>query len=594
MLKSLPIPKKLAFAFLAVMTAALITLAFIYAASMRVSSLSRANEEVDAQQALSSKVENSLLTAVANFRGYVISHNPADAAAFRSNMGNFHAAVEKLEPMLDDPADAELLRNTAAEASRWEREDVSPVLETMTASERSEVERMLEKAKNSHAVEKLVSGAEALRKEKYQAVQESMEQMHTAAVAEEWAVVIGAIFMILTAFGLWRMLCMLLGRPVVKLTDVMRTLAGGNNDVEVPSVDRQDELGAMAKAVLVFRDTAKSKEAADRAKAKADAEQQMVVDTLKDRLGRIAQGDLTAGIDDEFPTGYGEVKQNFNQALTSLRNLIGTVINSTGTIRCSSGEVADASEDLARRTETNAASLEQTSAALSQMNERVKATAMAAGDTAKSASEALTAVENGRGVTDGAVNAMARVAEQAKGIDDVIEGLDKIAFQTRVLAMNAAVEAGRAGEAGQGFAVVADLVSALAMRAEEEASRAREQLSATREEIGSAVEAVEHVNSALQSISAGVGNVHKLVASIADDNQAQADAVNEISQVIIQMGQSTQQNAAMVEESSAASRTLAGEVATLAQQTSKFQITAANISAMLHRPALATASASVH
>ncbi|MBW4329375.1 HAMP domain-containing protein [Stakelama sp. CBK3Z-3] len=554
------------------MAAALCTLAFIYVASSRVSSLTEVNDRIDHEQALSAKVENSLLLAVANLRGFAMTKDPAEAAAFKRNMASFHAAVNELRPLLKEPDDAQLLEKTVAEAERWERQDATPILAQMSSAERTRADDLLRRAQGSATVRNLVAGAETLRKQKYDAVQGSLEKMHKAAVAEEWAVWVGAIVMIAVAMGLWRLLCGLLGQPVVKLTEVMRTLAGGNNNVDVPDAERGDELGSMAKAVLVFRDTAQAKEAADKAKAKADAEQLMVVDTLKDRLGRIADGDLTASIDADFPTDYREVKENFNKALASLCELIGTVIYSSATIRGSSGEVADASEDLARRTETNAASLEQTSAALSQMNDRVKATANAAGGTAQSAGDALTAVESGRGVTDGAVTAMARVAEQAKGIDDVIEGLDKIAFQTRVLAMNAAVEAGRAGEAGQGFAVVADLVSALAMRAEEEASRAREQLSATREEIGSAVDAVQHVDDALKSICDGVNNVHRLVASIAQDNQAQADAVNEISDVIEQMGHSTQQNAAMVEESSAAARTLAGEVAVLADQTARFTI----------------------
>jgi methyl-accepting chemotaxis protein len=167
---------------------------------------------------------------------------------------------------------------------------------------------------------------------------------------------------------------------------------------------------------------------------------------------------------------------------------------------------------------------------------------------------------------------MTRVSDSAKGIDTVIEGLDKIAFQTRVLAMNAAVEAGRAGEAGRGFAVVADLVSALAMRAEEEAGRAREQLTATQTDIGAAVEMVRNVDTAFANISGDVGEVHLLLADMASANEAQSTAIREISVAITAMDQSTQQNAAMVEETSAAARNLLSEVDTLAAQAGQFDV----------------------
>jgi methyl-accepting chemotaxis protein len=369
--------------------------------------------------------------------------------------------------------------------------------------------------------------------------------------------------------------------PLASLQNTMRALAEGNNRVDVPGIERGDELGSMAQTVLVFRDAAQAQEAAAAAKAIAEADQKMVVDTLGHNLGEVAKGNLTADIQRDFPADYAQLRTNFNEALAALRTLIGSVMDSTAAIQTGSTEIASASEDLARRTEANAASLEETTAAVSQMDERLKTMAASAGRTVERADGAISTVSGGRAIADEAVQAMTRVSESAKGIDSVIEGLDKIAFQTRVLAMNAAVEAGRAGEAGRGFAVVADLVSALAMRAEEEAGRARDQLTATQTDIVAAVEMVEKVDGALANISSDVSEVHTLLAEMATDNQAQSTAITQISTAIGTMDQATQQNAAMVEQTSAAARNLNAEVTALSDQAGRFTVGAATV-----RPAL--------
>lgn len=359
--------------------------------------------------------------------------------------------------------------------------------------------------------------------------------------------------------------------PLLQLQGQMATLAKGEHKMTIVGVERNDEIGTMSRAVAVFRDQAEERERLEAEKQRGLAEQQKVVGTVGKHLDLLASGDLTADIKEEFPPSYVQLRESFNSALASLGELIRSVAESASQIRTGSHEIAQASEDLARRTESNAASLEETSAAIVQMDGRLKASAGAATETVGRADQAIATVTGGRELADEAVQAMGRVSDSAKGIDSVIEGLDKIAFQTRVLAMNAAVEAGRAGEAGRGFAVVADLVSALAMRAEEEAKRARDQLTVTQTDIVTAVGAVEKVDAALQNISADVGEVHQLLGSMANDNQAQALAITEINAAIASMDQSTQQNAAMVEETSAAARNLLTEVTGLAEQSGRFR-----------------------
>lgn len=303
----------------------------------------------------------------------------------------------------------------------------------------------------------------------------------------------------------------------------------------------------------------------------AEAERNQAITALDRAMSRLAAGDLVHDIDD-LPAGFLSLKNSYNRSLANLRQTIGAVVTASNAIYGESGAIAQASEDLAQRTENSAANLEETAATLLRVEERVKATASGAQETLGIAGEALVSVEQGREVAGDAVQAMHVVHESARGIDAVIEGVDKIAFQTRVLAMNAAVEAGRAGNAGRGFAVVADLVSSLAMRAEEEARKARDGLSATRSEIDQAVETVSRVDRSLETIASEVGRVHALVETMARDNDAQATAISEVSSTVGMMDRTTQQNAAMVEQTSAAARTLISDATTLANQAGLFRI----------------------
>lgn len=302
------------------------------------------------------------------------------------------------------------------------------------------------------------------------------------------------------------------------------------------------------------------------------AQTDAMIRQISSSLKEVAAGDLTQRVEQAFQPEYEAIRSNLNATIESVSDLIGAMSESTAAVQVASSEIAQSSEDLARRTEGDAASLEETAAAITQMDGRLKASATAANRTVERADQAVATINSGREVAEEAMRAMERVSESTRCIDGVIEGLDKIAFQTRVLAMNAAIEAGRVGAAGGGFAVVADLVSALAKRSEDEAKRARDQLKTAQNDIVTAVGSVANVDGALADISGDVARVHELLATMAADNDAQAAAVTQISVAVGTIDQSTQQNAAMVEETSAAARNLASEIGGLAERAKRFKV----------------------
>jgi methyl-accepting chemotaxis protein len=572
MLKSVKIPRKLGLSFLTICASAAMMMIVFYTTISMIRTSTDGNNQSQAIHAKALTLETALLRQNSQLRGFLVTADTSYLKSYYEGRDEYDRTSTELEKLLTDPAQHDALLKSREETLAWRQKWGDRLIAVVKAGQRDAAQAQTRAAGKAVMVSDAVLPLRSIRDAQSSLIEKNSERQEVAIGTAITALVIGGIALIGIAIGLAWLLTQIIARPITDLTKTMAALAAGKNDIAVPAVDRGDELGDMARAVLVFRDAAVAKQLADEAGARAEASQKMVVETVSTQLSELANGNLTAEITREFPGDYAAVKTNFNNAVSALRGLIASVMESTAAIRTGSSEIAQASEDLARRTEGNAASLEQTSAAITQMDGRLKATAEAATRTVDRADDTMTSVTDGRTTAEEAVQAMTRVAESAKGIDSVIEGLDKIAFQTRVLAMNAAVEAGRAGEAGRGFAVVADLVSALAMRAEEEAGRARDQLTATQADIGAAVEMVEKVDGALANISSDVGEVHSLLGQMASDNQAQSTAITEISAAIGSMDQATQQNAAMVEQTSAAARHLAAEVTALSEQASHFKV----------------------
>ncbi len=571
-LKSLKIPRKLGLSFLIICASAAAMMAVFFSNISMIRSVTDANTAAQSRYAKALALETALLRQNSQMRGYLVTGDKSYLKSYEEGRVDYDKASAELESELVDPKLIEAVQVSRKETLDWRAKWGDRLIKRVDSGDLAGAQAEVQAAGKAVLVSAAVLPLRDVRDAELAIIEEGTKTQESAMDTATTVLIVGGIALIGLAIGLAWMLSRAIATPIASLTTTMSTLASGRNDVDVDGSDRRDELGDMARAVLVFRDAAVAKQATDAAAAKAEAEQKMVVEIVSDRLSELAGGNLTAQIDADFPADYAAVKSNFNAAVTSLRGLIASVMEATASIHSGSGRIAEASEDLARRTEANAASLEQTSAAIVQMDQRLKTTAAAAGQTVERANGAIGTVANGRSVAEGAVEAMGRVAESAKGIDSVIEGLDKIAFQTRVLAMNAAVEAGRAGEAGRGFAVVADLVSALAMRAEEEAGRARDQLTATQTDIVAAVEMVQKVDTALVDISTDVSEVHSLLDKIAQDNHAQSFAITEVSSAIGTMDQTTRQTSTMVEKSSAAARDLVNEVTHLADQAGQFTV----------------------
>jgi methyl-accepting chemotaxis protein len=405
-----------------------------------------------------------------------------------------------------------------------------------------------------------------------------------------WLIGLATLIISALALAVFYLFARSLTRPIGRLTGVMGALADGDLEAVVPDQARQDEIGAMARAVQVFKEAGIDKQRlsgealanrraadsqrseAEEARAQAAQEQAMVVDAIATGLVSLSDGNLTHRIEEAFPAEYRKLKDDFNAAVSKLQQTMGAVVGATGAIRGGAGEIATAADDLSRRTEQQAASLEETAAALDEITATVRKTAEGATHARSVVSGARTDAEHSGAVVRDAVTAMSEIEGSSAQIGQIIGVIDEIAFQTNLLALNAGVEAARAGEAGRGFAVVASEVRALAQRSAEAAKEIKGLISTSSAQVAAGVELVGETGKALDRIIAHVAEINAVVADIAASAQEQSTALAEVNTAVNQMDQMTQQNAAMVEQSTAASQGLAEEAGRLASMVGVFRV----------------------
>jgi methyl-accepting chemotaxis protein len=407
-----------------------------------------------------------------------------------------------------------------------------------------------------------------------------------------------------------------LTRPLLDLCEVMQTLTRGETGIAVPHLAREDEIGAMARAVSVLRESTeqvallqeqeRSASAARLARAQsleavvsdvgevvaaaaagdfsarleigaADEQMQRLVAGINEinavvdaatgefaqALHAIAGGDLTARVETGYRGKFAELKDAINETVARLSSTVRTIQATSADVGLAAREINTGADDLSKRTEEQASSLEETAATTEELAASVKASAQGAQAAARIAQEALAAAEGGGTIATEAVEAMARIESASQKISDIIRVIDDIAFQTNLLALNAAVEAARAGDAGKGFAVVASEVRTLAQRSGAAAKDISGLISSSNAEVGEGVRLVRRAGEALTTIREASHKVAGTIAEISAASHEQASGIDEMSQAVAHLDEMTQANAALAEESAASAGALSSRIGEL-------------------------------
>lgn len=546
-------------------------------------------------QTARAEVERSVANVedqIASSRGFIITLNPRFTTSYEIAVKTGMEALDSARAAsAGHPEVLTAIDKVESAAVAYRREISDPQIKF--AHDPQTIEKAVDIAKGDRASElrRDIRTATAEAHEKIQAwLQDSQTRHNWTMTALNTSLILMAFATIGFGLLIGHWMKAWITRPLLDMTVAMNKLASGDNSITVPSLGWTDEMGQMAKAVQTFKknaieqrrlenDAAESRRLSDAErqsreaeKAKDAEERDQAISMLGYGLGRLANGDLMHRITTPFAESTEQLRSEFNVSVEQLQQTMLTIISNAEAIRSGTGEISVAADDLSRRTEQQAANLEETAAALDEITATVRKTAEGATHARDVVSSAKSDADKGGQVVRLAITAMSAIEKSSQQIGQIIGVIDEIAFQTNLLALNAGVEAARAGDAGRGFAVVASEVRALAQRSAEAAKEIKSLISASSTQVEQGVGLVGETGKALERIVAQVADINNVVSEIAASAHEQATGLKEVNAAVNQMDQVTQQNAAMVEQTTAAALSLNQETQKLTDLVYRFQV----------------------
>lgn len=564
MLENADIPRRLGVSFVALIGVAAVVFLVFAIALGQISSVTSRNTDRQSILADVLTLETSLLRQNSQWRGYLVTGDELYLKSYYEGRDDYDRVSPELEARLDEPALQELVRKSRAETLQWRTNwgdrYIAIVRSGRLEAARNSITAAGDKAFVSAAVLPLREVRDTIQTE----IEEQTALQEMVSTASWVALGLGSACLIGLALWLARSLSQSIATPIARMTKVMTALSQGSNSVDIPDLDRQDELGRMAQAMLVFRNAAIERE-------NTVAERERAMEEIGAQLASVAKADLTVRLHG-LPAAFERVSKDFNEALERLCEVMRGVQGSVQSIDLCSNEIQQAAGDLAQRSEQQVERLVDASEAIKTLSAQADAYAKISVEVSQAIMQARSEAEVGEQIVARAIEAMGLADRASAEISEINEMIDGIAFQTNLLALNAGVEAARAGEAGKGFAVVASEVRALAQRAAESAQAIKERVQSVTSHVRNGVSLVNETGTALDTINTRIGAVTSSIETLAENAEVQRTALSSVNQVITAMETMTQQNAAMVEETSAATVNLRQEAMQLSRSFATFEI----------------------